>query len=68
MLAWERGRVIIPKYETHEKRPPAKADGRSVVQMVSGSSEGYSAMKLRWTAGSTLTPGPIVEVSAMLFT
>lgn len=31
-------------------------------------SEGYSAMKSRWTAGSTLTPGPMVEERAMLFT
>lgn len=28
----------------------------------------YSAMKLRWMAESTFTPGPMVDVSVMLFT
>lgn len=28
----------------------------------------YSSMKLRWTAESTLTPGPMVEEMEMLFT
>ena len=52
----------------HEKKPGCQRGNRAFCGQLLLAGAGYSAMKSRVTDESTLTPGPMVELSAMLFT
>ncbi len=80
---WPHGQTQaqeVPHAMTQQKRPAPEGTGLAAQYIYSmcsadkarraaiASLAAYSAMKSRWTLGSTLTPGPMVELSAMLFT
>ena len=54
---------------THKKARPLEATGLSASDEASGdTAPGHAPMKLRVTDGSTLMPGPMLDVMVMLFT